>query len=42
MPFEAATQMERDLAEDFRTQGYTVMGDVRSIPSRPMNFPLAR
>jgi len=26
MPFEAAAQMERDLAEDLRNQGYTVMG----------------
>ena len=26
MPFEAAAQMERDLAEDLRTQGYTVTG----------------
>ena len=26
MPFEAAAQMERDLAEDLRNQGYTVTG----------------
>jgi hypothetical protein len=26
MPFEAAAQMERDLAEDLRNQGYTVAG----------------
>ena len=26
MPFEAATQMERDLAEDLRRAGYTVTG----------------
>jgi hypothetical protein len=26
MPFEAAVQMERDLAEDLRQQGYTVAG----------------
>jgi hypothetical protein len=26
MPFAAATQMEKDLAEDLRTQGYTVTG----------------
>src|SRR2546426_7981851 len=26
MPFEAAAQMERDLAEDLRQQGYTVAG----------------
>ena len=26
MPFEAATQMERDLAEDLRRLGYTVTG----------------
>lgn len=26
MPFEAAVEMERDLAEDLRTQGYTVTG----------------
>jgi len=26
MPFEAATQMEQDLAEDLRRQGYTVTG----------------
>ena len=26
MPFEAAAQMERDLAEDLRAQGYTVTG----------------
>jgi hypothetical protein len=26
MPFEAAAQMERDLADDLRRQGYTVMG----------------
>ena len=26
MPFEAAAQMERDLAEDLRSQGYTVAG----------------
>ena len=26
MPFEAATQMEQDLAEDLRRGGYTVMG----------------
>ena len=26
MPFEAAAQMERDLAEDLRHQGYTVTG----------------
>jgi hypothetical protein len=24
MPFEAAAQMEKDLAEDLRAQGYTV------------------
>ena len=27
MPFEAAAQMEKDLAEDLRAQGYTVAGD---------------
>ena len=26
MPFEAAAQMEKDLAEDLRTDGYTVAG----------------
>jgi hypothetical protein len=26
MPFEAAAQMEKDLAEDLRNQGYTVTG----------------
>jgi len=26
MPFEAAVQMEQDLAEDLRAQGYTVAG----------------
>jgi predicted GIY-YIG superfamily endonuclease len=26
MPFEAATQMEKDLADDLRNQGYTVTG----------------
>ena len=26
MPFEAAVEMERELAEDLRTQGYTVTG----------------
>ncbi len=26
MPFEAAVQMEKDLAEDLRAQGYTVTG----------------
>ena len=26
MPFDAAAQMEKDLAEDLRTQGYTVTG----------------
>ena len=26
MPFEAAAEMERDLAEDLRQQGYTVAG----------------
>ena len=26
MPFEAAAQMEKDLAEDLRAQGYTVLG----------------
>ena len=26
MPFEAAAEMERDLAEDLRNQGYTVTG----------------
>jgi hypothetical protein len=26
MPYEAAAQMEKDLAEDLREQGYTVMG----------------
>ena len=26
MPFEAATEMEKDLAEDLRTAGYTVTG----------------
>lgn len=26
MPYEAAAQMERDLAEDLRSQGYTVTG----------------
>ena len=26
MPFEAAAQMERDLAEDLRVDGYTVTG----------------
>src|SRR6516162_5105647 len=26
MPFEAAAQMEKDLAEDLRAQGYTVAG----------------
>lgn len=26
MPFEAAVQMEKDLAEDLRKQGYTVAG----------------
>jgi hypothetical protein len=26
MPFDAAVEMERDLAEDLRSQGYTVTG----------------
>lgn len=26
MPFEAAVEMERDLAEDLREQGFTVAG----------------
>ena len=26
MPYEAAAQMEKDLAEDLRRTGYTVMG----------------
>jgi hypothetical protein len=26
MPFEAAAQMEKELAEDLRAQGYTVTG----------------
>jgi len=26
MPFEAATQMEKELAEDLRAEGYTVTG----------------
>jgi hypothetical protein len=26
MPFEAAAQMEKDLAEDLRNEGYTVAG----------------
>jgi hypothetical protein len=26
MPFEAAAQMENDLAEDLRAEGYTVAG----------------
>ena len=26
MPFEAAVQMERDLTEDLRRAGYTVVG----------------
>ena len=26
MPYEAAAQMERDLAEDLRREGYTVLG----------------
>jgi hypothetical protein len=26
MPFEAAAQMEKDLAEDLRRSGYTVTG----------------
>jgi hypothetical protein len=26
MPFEAAAQMEKDLAEDLRAEGYTVVG----------------
>ncbi len=26
MPFEAAVEMERDLADDLRRQGYTVFG----------------
>jgi hypothetical protein len=26
MPFEAATEMEKDLAEDLRNEGYTVAG----------------
>jgi hypothetical protein len=26
MPFEVAAQMERELAEDLRAQGYTVAG----------------
>lgn len=26
MPFEAAAQMEKDLAEDLRKEGYTVLG----------------
>jgi len=26
MPFEAAAQMEKELAEDLRTEGYTVTG----------------
>jgi len=26
MPYEAAVEMEKDLAEDLRNQGYTVTG----------------
>jgi hypothetical protein len=26
MPFEAAAQMEKELAQDLRTQGYNVLG----------------
>jgi hypothetical protein len=26
MPYEAAAQMEKDLAEDLRAEGYTVIG----------------
>jgi len=26
MPYEAAAEMERDLAEDLRNEGYTVTG----------------
>lgn len=28
MPFDAAAQMERELAEDLRNQGYTVTGGI--------------
>ena len=27
MPFEAAAQMEKDLTEDLRAEGYTVTGE---------------
>jgi len=45
MPFEAAAQMEKDLAEDFRTQGYTVTGGTQEhfkfqFPE-PANPPLS-
>lgn len=30
MPFEAAAQMEKDLAEDLRAQGYTVAGGTQN------------
>src|SRR5436190_22212675 len=33
MPYDAAVQMEKDLAEDLRNQGYTVTGGHRSIDS---------
>ena len=29
MPFEAAAHMEKDLAEDLRAEGYTVVGGTR-------------
>jgi hypothetical protein len=29
MPFEAAIQMEKDLTEDLRAEGYTVAGGTR-------------
>ena len=33
MPFEAAAQMEKDLAEDLRSKGYTVTGGTWMAPT---------
>ena len=35
MPYEAAAQMERELAEDLRAEGYTVTGRDLAPVTRP-------
>ncbi len=42
MPFEAAAQMEIELAEDLRTEGYTAQGSGRSWPRRTLSFLVTR